>query len=555
MRPSPVDTTPTTTPIPATTTTKPTKPRPITNPTSSSTSSSSSKNDPPPSFTTQPQLPSHVHSHSNNRTSALAANLRSLPYKKIALYLRLLILVLAFVTLILDAITLSFEVNVMNLDMDEVAAQAAFLFSPDVLAMVLFLVLLIYPMRYCFSRQYDTPHEDMPLDEEQDLQANVSETSLGPDTRSRSSSRQKRRSNRGNGSSGSSGSNRSSRSNRSSSDISQDRYHEPKSSRKQGKQRAIESHGEREQQGLGLDPEMSPRHPYDDYHREPIRTVPTITITMAQTPSPSPPPPPQQPTFPPISSPSSRSSSPSLEKPSLSPIQGSEQQYTQDDQEKKKNRWFYTFVGLRIFFALVLVALALYWPASGRKPPMGYNPRGDRSKHHRERSWHDGRGGTPSLSLAIPSTTTLSSPAVSPTIPASTNSISGYNSDSDLEFKSLMAARINKNHGQGNNNNNRNASEHWCSVEESYGDNQSAFVYCQVKHIRPVMVYFWVGLVIVELGMAYMAGELSRKPDPEVTPNEHPDPEKHDYDSSRQDDLGEGAGRLDVSIRRAVIRT
>ncbi|KAG0100151.1 hypothetical protein BGZ93_003855 [Podila epicladia] len=409
MRPSPVDTTPTTTPIPATTTTKPTKPRPITNPTSSSTSSSSSKNDPPPSFTTQPQLPSHVHSHSNNRTSALAANLRSLPYKKIALYLRLLILVLAFVTLILDAITLSFEVNVMNLDMDEVAAQAAFLFSPDVLAMVLFLVLLIYPMRYCFSRQYDTPHEDMPLDEEQDLQANVSETSLGPDTRSRSSSRQKRRSNRGNGSSGSSGSNRS--------------------------------------------------------------------------------------------------------------------------------------------------TLALYWPASGRKPPMGYNPRGDRSKHHRERSWHDGRGGTPSLSLAIPSTTTLSSPAVSPTIPASTNSISGYNSDSDLEFKSLMAARINKNHGQGNNNNNRNASEHWCSVEESYGDNQSAFVYCQVKHIRPVMVYFWVGLVIVELGMAYMAGELSRKPDPEVTPNEHPDPEKHDYDSSRQDDLGEGAGRLDVSIRRAVIRT
>ncbi|KAF9321099.1 hypothetical protein BG003_003596 [Podila horticola] len=179
MRPSPIDTTPSTTPTPTTTTT--TKPRPAAKPTSSSTSSSSTNNDLHTPSLTQPSP-----SHSHNRTySAVTTKLRSLPYKKIALYLRLLILALAFVTLILDAITVSFEVNVMNVDLSEVAAQAAFLFSPDVLAMILFLVLLIYPMRYCFSRQYDTPGEDMPLDEEQDVQANVSETSLGPNTRSR----------------------------------------------------------------------------------------------------------------------------------------------------------------------------------------------------------------------------------------------------------------------------------------------------------------------------------------------------------------------------------
>lgn len=440
----------------------------------------------------------------------------------------------------------------MNVDLSEVAAQAAFLFSPDVLAMILFLVLLIYPMRYCFSRQYDTPGEDMPLDEEQDVQANVSETSLGPNTRSRSSSRHRRRSDRG------TGSNRSNRSNRSSSDISQDRYHEPRSARKQGKQRAVESHGEQEQQGLGLDPEMSPRHPYDDHHREPIRAVPTITITMAQTPSPTPPPPPQQPTFPPLSSPSSRSTSPSLEKPSLSPIQESEQQYTQDDllEKKKKKRWFYTFVGLRIFFALALVALAVYWPASGRKPPMGYLPRGDTSKQHNERPWREGRGGPSSSSLATPSTT-LSSSTVSPTpISINADSISGNSSDSEPEFKSFMAARTNKSYGQGNNNN-RNATAHWCSIEESYGDNQSAFVYCQVKHIRPAMVYLWASLVIIELGMAYMAGELSRKPDPEANPDQknHPDPEKYDYSSPRHDDPGAGVGSLDVSTRSSVART
>ncbi|KAI9232867.1 MAG: hypothetical protein BYD32DRAFT_440580 [Podila humilis] len=276
---------------------------------------------------------------------------------------------------------------------------------------------------------------------------------------------------------------------------------------------------------------------------------------MAHTPSPSPPPPPSPPHPQPqatISSSSSRSSSPlSLKKPSLNnaDIQEAEQ-YTQDDKKKKKQRWFYGFVGLRIFFGLGLAALALYWPASGRKPPMGYLPR-DTWQHKEKPAWI-GRGRPPLLSptLVTPSSTILPSPTVSPTTlminSANTYSSRSISTDPDQEPKSLAAARTNRSHGQGNNNN-RNATAHWCSVEESYGDNQSALVYCQVNHIRPAMVYFWVSLVLFEIGMAYMAGELTKKD--KSTPDQLSlDPEKRDYRSSGYvHDSGAGVGRPDAN--------
>lgn len=128
-----------------------------------------------------------------------------------------------------------------------------------------------------------------------------------------------------------------------------------------------------------------------------------------------------------------------------------------------------------------------------------------------------------------------------------TNSSRRSYPDPDPELKSYTAARTNRSHGPGNNNN-RNATAHWCSIEESYGDNQSAFVFCQVKHIRPAMVYFWASLILVEIGMAYMAGELTRK-NPKATPDQLSlDPEKRDYSSSGHvNDSGAGVGRLDTN--------
>ncbi|KAF9375153.1 hypothetical protein CPB97_011670 [Podila verticillata] len=275
---------------------------------------------------------------------------------------------------------------------------------------------------------------------------------------------------------------------------------------------------------------------------------------MAHTPSPSPPPPPSPPHPQPqatLSPSSSRSSLPlSSEKPTLNNADIQEvEQYTQDDKKKRK-RWFYVFVGLRIFFGLGLAALALYWPASGRKPPMGYLPR-DTQLYKEKPAWFGRRRpSSPSPTLVIASSTILPSPTVSPTtlVINSANTYSSRNSypDPDQELKSLTAARTNRSHGQGNNNN-RNAAAHWCSVEESYGDNQSALVYCQVNHIRPAMVYFWVSLVLAEIGVAYMAGELTRKD--KATPDQLPlDSEKRDYRSSGHvHDSGAGVGRLDAN--------
>ncbi|KAF9149849.1 hypothetical protein BG015_008341 [Linnemannia schmuckeri] len=50
----------------------------------------------------------------------------------------------------------------------------------------------------------------------------------------------------------------------------------------------------------------------------------------------------------------------------------------------------------------------------------------------------------------------------------------------------------------------------WCSEEESYGDDESAAVYCRSKVIRPVVTYVWSVFLIVELCIAAMAGDFSK---------------------------------------------
>lgn len=64
--------------------------------------------------------------------------------------------------------------------------------------------------------------------------------------------------------------------------------------------------------------------------------------------------------------------------------------------------------------------------------------------------------------------------------------------------------------GSRHNRKGRQKEELWCAEEESYGDDESAAVYCRAKVIRPVVTYVWSVFLIVELCIAAMAGDFSK---------------------------------------------
>ncbi|KAF9180716.1 hypothetical protein BGZ51_004437, partial [Haplosporangium sp. Z 767] len=97
-------------------------------------------------------------------------------FKRLLLYARLLILILAFVTLILDAIILSFEINVMDLELSQCAQQAALLLTPDLLSMTMILILLLYPSASCCC--FGPTHSDQDLDQDQEQEHSYLEHDL-----------------------------------------------------------------------------------------------------------------------------------------------------------------------------------------------------------------------------------------------------------------------------------------------------------------------------------------------------------------------------------------
>lgn len=64
--------------------------------------------------------------------------------------------------------------------------------------------------------------------------------------------------------------------------------------------------------------------------------------------------------------------------------------------------------------------------------------------------------------------------------------------------------------GSRHNRKGRQTEQLWCAEEESYGDDESAAVYCRAKVIRPVVTYVWAVFLIVELCIAAMAGDFSK---------------------------------------------
>ncbi|KAF9426291.1 hypothetical protein BGZ94_006720 [Podila epigama] len=631
-----------------------------------------------------------------------------LPFKKYVRVVRMLVVALAFVGLILDAITVSFQINVMNMEFKQIASHAALLLCPDILALIIFLALVLYPIRFCFSRPYPNDVDDYELENEYRLthlnqskhsshnirRSNHSNSNNNSNSNINSSNnsnipledqfeRQQHRRRRRNADRLSLGQDsehdlenrrrsrtRSVSHNTSSSSdltpsIDPDRASRRSATRRQGKQQAIvEEHGyddndnavstlhsprpspsrpqsslfvqQQDQDQSQIHLEQHNEHDEHNHFTTPMSIppnvndisiaqdliVPTITITMAKTPSPPPPPPspprsltPPRPTSPPKSrrpqsqrtstkprsSTSSRRSSPAVSVKSKSssssrktqsrtstsaksvvPVStiasAADQQYTHEqlDQmarstKRRKTRHFYAFVSVRILLGLGLAALAIYWPASGRKPPLpDYYPKGgpgsDSRLHQLNPGWGDigaGAAGTlngrpppvspvsPILSPSPLSIVSITTPSSSPTptrTPTSSPSSSPVVSSAaylsivsnvlptvDSEKEEVLSARepvemdmvhrTSRFHGADNddeddeddspNNNNRNVTSHWCSFEESFGDDQSANVYCQVKHIRPAMTYFWASLVLVELVLSFLAGDFTKaKKDP-----------------------------------------
>ncbi|KAF9287939.1 hypothetical protein BGZ68_001071 [Mortierella alpina] len=543
--------------------------------------------------------------------------------------LRLLILALAFGTLILDAITLSFEINVMNLDLaqKQVATQAALLFTPDLLAMTMALVLML---RDCFGccrtrRPYhEQEYEGSPTyQEEEDIEGNQQrlwqqqehkETALqGQDQegvnqqRGKSRSRSSRTSRRGTARElHQDGSRSRSRGNSidgyrpgdaiehqhhdggitlNNSNNNNNTHHgqivpsqEHRSPRLAGVQVQNQQQQQQQQQQHPYNPREQPRYetsivshtigtqqpnrispssaglePSAAARPEPLdltkrASIPLSSSTTLSTPSPNP-----------TTTTTTSSAAVTMANDNNSiHTKASTSSSTQSrNKQRRKKRHSYYYIAFRILFSCSLAVLALYWPASKRKPPLGYLPNLRESQNHHQgnesapqdhNNIHNTSGGdtqhnstiTPTIvSRAFLSYGSSKESALTPPTSTSTSirnikskrQSSSYEDDQegnpikdDHHFENLESAASGHygNSGSGTETvghippnlrpggpGSGGYGSHWCSLEEAFGDNQSAVVYCQVKDVRPVMTYVWVSLILLELCAAYCAGDFS----------------------------------------------
>jgi len=173
---------------------------------------------------------------------------------------------------------------------------------------------------------------------------------------------------------------------------------------------------------------------------------------------------------------------------------------------KRRQRRRRIYLALRLICSFGLAALALYWPASNLKPPMGYLPGLDTYRHRRP----------------PPPTTTgdMTGNGTSTGVGGNwgRNGTQTWNNGTGPTGRPSGGRNGSGDNGAGPNGDGEPGSggghhggygSRWCQLEEAFGDNQSAVVYCQIKTIRPAMTYVWAILVIAELCIAFMAGDFS----------------------------------------------
>jgi len=389
-----------------------------------------------------------------------------------------LILALAFVTLILDAITISFEVNVMDLGLSDVSTQAALLLTPDLLAIFMSLALLIYSIEAsccCFDGPLDYVDDDDDYDHyhSQHHQDEAEEEEEGEEKEG------------------------DQHRDASSSDLNglDDHTREGKSRRhmhdqaRRGKEVAV-------RQDLGGSIHDRQQGTTQRHYNGTV--IPTIAITSASstleessdTPSrrvstidtdnhlsthPSPPPTEEEEA---IAAAAVDAEVGATEKPKWKSTRSAWRQ-------RKRSLNLYIFT--RVLFSLGLVTLALYWPAGQMKPPMGHLPdipnTGERFRDYGNGMMMDRRIGHPS-------------PPPPPPPPSFQNNYPSKHSregdDDGLSDDGIP-----------------DGTNRWCAWEAEFGDNQSAVVYCRVNDIRPAITYIWATLIVVELCIAAMAGDFS----------------------------------------------
>ncbi|KAG0198497.1 hypothetical protein BGX28_008051, partial [Mortierella sp. GBA30] len=184
------------------------------------------------------------------------------------------------------------------------------------------------------------------------------------------------------------------------------------------------------------------------------------------------------------------------------------------------------YVVFRLIFSLGLAVLALYWPVSKRKPPLGYLP------NLTEPSQQQGGSSnivdrTPSSFHPYGNNTGSRIGNRSLNIRAVPSGLAGFGEPQPStevvvrEDKESAGSTHNGGPGGPGGGGHRPPNlrpggpgvggygSYWCSLEEAFGDNQSAVVYCRVKDVRPVMTYIWASFVLLELCVAYLAGDFA----------------------------------------------
>ncbi|KAG9061208.1 hypothetical protein KI688_007546 [Linnemannia hyalina] len=192
------------------------------------------------------------------------------------------------------------------------------------------------------------------------------------------------------------------------------------------------------------------------------------------------------------------------------------------DETKRKRKRARLYTLARVTFSLGLTILALYWPAGQFKAPMGkqniptsvgehQSIQGNNTLTYTHRSSF-----SPSPSRVTPTFTAIPSSTSTPmsTIVSGSGPVPTPLSKDDKEANpkrasadsTTMGYYIGSRHKRGG----HQKDSSWCAEEESFGDDESAAVYCRTKVIRPIVTYIWSVFLIVELCIAAMAGDFSK---------------------------------------------
>ncbi|KAK5827651.1 hypothetical protein F5H01DRAFT_331992 [Linnemannia elongata] len=196
------------------------------------------------------------------------------------------------------------------------------------------------------------------------------------------------------------------------------------------------------------------------------------------------------------------------------------QEEKDETNRKRKRARLYTIA--RVTFSLSLTILALYWPAGQFKAPMGkQNTPPSMGEHqpiqgNNTLTYNYPSPLTPPPSRMTPTFTAVPSPTSIPTntIVSRSGPTPAPQFNDGMEKNLTRASADNSTTGYYTGFRHKRGGHpkdsSWCAEEESFGDDESAAVYCRAKVIRPVVTYIWSVFLIVELCIAAMAGDFSK---------------------------------------------